>query len=431
MLTRRRFLGTAAAATSLLGLPAALQAAASRRAGPALLPTPSGTPQRVAQDEAYWQAVQQLFTVDRSLIHLNNGGVCPAPRPVQEAERAHQQAAHRHPFYAYQGQTRPQCEAVRQGLADCFGCDAGEIALTRNTSEGMEICQLGFDLQRGDEVLTTDQDYPRMLNTWTQRAAREGIVVRQVPLPVPLVDPGAFVAALEAALTPRTRLLMCCHMVDLTGQMLPVEAITAMAHRHGIPVLVDGAQTFGHVPCTAPALGCDFFATSLHKWMMGPQGTGMLFVRKDRIADLWPLMPAGAGQKNDIRKFEDVGTRPPAAFLALGEALSFHRSIGVERKAARLRYLRDYWLDALLPYDRIRLHTHRPAACALATIGVEGVDPLALRDHLWERHRIRVRPIRHAAVEGIRVSPGLYTTLAELDRFVEVMESVLRDGLPT
>jgi selenocysteine lyase/cysteine desulfurase len=164
--------------------------------------------------------------------------------------------------------------------------------------------------------------------------------------------------------------------------------------------------------------------------MMGPQGTGLLFVRKDRIANLWPLMPADLEAKDDIRKFEDVGTQPPAPFLALGEALTFHRSIGMERKAARLRYLRDYWLDPLLTHDRVRLHTYRPAACALATIQVDGLDPLDLRNYLWDQHRIRVRPIRHPAVEGIRVSPSLYTTLPELDRFVAVMETIIRNGLP-
>jgi selenocysteine lyase/cysteine desulfurase len=220
-------------------------------------------------------------------------------------------------------------------------------------------------------------------------------------------------------------------MIDLTGQILPIADITSMAHRHGIPVLVDGAQTFGHVPCTAADLGCDFFATSLHKWMMGPQGTGMLFVRKNRIADLWSLMPAEADQKDNIRKFEDVGTQPPAPFLALGEALSFHRSIGVARKAARLRYLRDYWLSPLLEHDRVRLQTHCPTACALATIHLDGIDPLDLRNYLWNQHRIRVRPIRHKAVEGIRVSPSLYTTPAELNRFVAVMETIIRDGLPS
>lgn len=385
----------------------------------------------LAQDEAFWQTVQQAFSVDRSLIHLNNGGVNPAPLMVQHAEQAHQQASHRTPFYAYEGTIRPQREVVRQGLADTFGCHADEIALTRNTSEGMAICQLGFNLKRGDEVLTTEQDYPRMLNIWAQRAAREGIVIRKVPIPVPLTNDGELVDALEAAITPRTRLLMCCHLIDLTGQILPVPAISAMAHRHGVPVLVDGAQTFGQFSFTQTDLGCDFFATSLHKWLMGPQGTGMLFVRRDHLHDLWPLMPCDAEEIDDIRKFEDVGTQPSAGLLALGEALAFHHSLGVERKAARLRYLRDYWLDALLPHDRIRLLTHRPTACALATIHVDDMDPVALRNFLWDQHRIRVRPIKQAPVEGIRVSPGVYTTRAELDRFVEVMTEVLHHGLPS
>lgn len=431
LLSRRRFLGTAAAATALLAAPPALTAAPVRPRLYERLASFAAPPAVLAQDEAYWRAVQQAFNVDRSLLHLNNGGVCPAPVPVQEAACRHQEAAYRQPFYAYRAQVRPQREAIRQRLAGLLGCDAEEVALTRNTSEGMAICQLGFPLAPGDEVLTTEQDYPRMLHTWAQRARRDGLVVKKVPLPVPLVDPGAFVAQLEAAMTPRTKLLMCCHMIDLTGQILPVAAISRMAQRHGVPVLVDGAQTFGQVPFTIGELGCDFFATSLHKWLMGPHGTGLLYVKKDHLADLWPLMPASPARHDDIRKFEDIGTAPLGQTLALGEALTFHETLGGATKAARLAYLRDYWLDALLPHDRLRLQTNPAPAGALATLDVAGIDPVALRDYLWNRHRIRVRPIRHDAVTGIRISPSLYTTLPELDRFVAVMRGVIQQGLPT
>ena len=430
MLTRRRFLGATAAASLGFGMAPVLTARASHAGLLGRLAMP-GTPEVLAGDEAYWQTVQQAFSVDRSLIHLNNGGVGPSPTLVQAAEQAYREASNRMPFYAYRAQVRPQIEAVRQGLADQFGCDAEEIALTRNTSEGMAICQLGLDLRSGDEVLTTDQDYPRMMANWHQRAEREGIGVKTVPLPVPLDDPGTFVAQMEAAMTARTRVVMVCHMIDLTGQILPVRALADMTHRHGVPLLVDGAQTFGHLDFTQADLACDFFATSLHKWLMGPQGTGMLYIHRDRIADVWPLMPAEEDDSADVRKFEDIGTAPPAPILALGEALAFHRSIGPARKAMRLRYLRDQALDPLLAYDRVRLQTHLPTAGALATIEVDGIDPVALRDHLWNRHRIRVRPIRHPSVEGIRVSPSVYTTLPEVDRFVTVMEGVIRHGLPS
>ena len=430
MVTRRQFLGALGPSATVLAA-ASFDPSAWARVVEGLLRA-EGTPAEIARDEAFWLPVQQAFTVDRSLVHLNNGGVCPAPMVVQRALADHQQYTYKVPFYVHRRTLRPQVEQVRARLAQTFGCDAEELALTRNTSEGMEICQLGIDLDPGDEVLTTEHDYPRMVNTWKQRARREGIVLKQFPLPVPVEDPAEVVALFEENITARTRLIMLCHMIDLTGQILPVREVVAMARRRGIPVLVDGAQTFGHLDFSLADLGCDYYATSLHKWLMGPHGTGMLYVRKERIKALWPLMPAAAEHEDDIRKFEDVGTLPLANFLALSEALTFHHGLGAARKEARLRYLRDYWVHRLLGHDRVRLRTSlKPScSCGLTTIEIDGIEPVALRDYLWAEHRIIVRPINHPAVRGIRVSPSLYTTLDELDRFVAVMEGVIKHGLP-
>ncbi|MEZ4700489.1 MAG: aminotransferase class V-fold PLP-dependent enzyme [Rhodothermales bacterium] len=421
-LSRRGFFGLLAPAA--LGL--------SRTGNAGIEPLMPAASDAAVDDEAYWGQIQQAFTVDRSIVHLNNGGVNPSPAVVQEAHLRHLSYAERMPFYVHRRMTMPQLEAVRAQLARAVGCDAEELALTRNTSEGMEICQLGIDLRAGDEVVTTDQDYPRMIATFRQRVARHGIVLKQFALPVPAEDPDEIVARFEACITPRTRLLMLCHMIDLTGQIMPVRAVTAMARRRGIPVLVDGAQTFGHLDFRMADLGCDFYATSLHKGLMGPHGTGFLFVRRERIPSVWPLMPAEDAGAGDIRKFEDVGTRSLAGFLAGAEALAFNQAIGAARKEARLRYLRDRWVYRLLAHDRVRLHTSLDPAfsCGLTTVSVDGIDPIALRDYLWNTHRVVVRPIRHPAVSGIRVSPGLYTTLDELDRFVEIMESIIKHDLP-
>ena len=413
MVSRRRFLRLGGGAAVLSATPLRIAA---------------GVPLHQTDD---WYGVQQAFSVDRSLIHLNNGGVCPAPTSVLNALQAHQAASNRRPFYAHQGETAPQIESVRQRLAGLLGCDAEELALTRNTSEGMEICQLGFPMGPGDEVITTDHDYPRMLQAWQQRSAREGIVIRSVPVEVPLTDPARLVQAIASRINDRTRLVMCCHMVDLTGQVLPVREIVDAAHAKGVPVLVDGAQTFAHLPFQVADLGADFYATSLHKWISGPEGTGLLYVRRDHIGRVWPLMPCASDAVENIRKFEDFGTCPPASVLALGQAINFHEGIGAAEKFDRLCFLRDYWLDQLSGHDRVRLLTQTDRAGALATIEIESLDPVELRDHLWNRHRIRVRPIKQSGVRGIRVSPGIYTTLPELDRFVTVMKSVLADGLPT
>ena len=394
---------------------------------------PTRTSDQVARDEEYWRAVQQAFSVDRSLIHLNNGGVCPTPQCVQQSRETHQNYAYKVPFYVHRRTLKPQLERVRKYLADTFGASQEEIAITRNTSEGMEICQLGIDLERGDEILTTEHDYPRMINTWKQRERREGIVLKQLPLPVPAESNEAIVDLFRQHITSRTRVIMICHMIDLTGQIMPVRDIITLAKKHNIEVIVDGAQAFGQLDFTNEELGCDYYATSLHKWLMGPPGTGFLFVRRNKINDIWPLMPAGLDLKNDIRKFEDVGTQSLSRFLALSDALTFHHTIGVVNKIARLRYLRNLWLDELIDYDRLHLHTSlKPEfAAGLATISIDGIDNTALRDYLWQTHRVIVRPINHPAVQGIRISPGLQTTPNELSQFVDIIRQVVKFGIPT
>ena len=337
------------------------------------------------------------------------------------------------PVYTMWRILEPQREGVRQRLAREYDCDPEEVALTRNASESLQICQLGFDLKPGDEVLTTTQDYPRMITTFKQRARREGIVLRQFSIPVPAEDPAEIVALFERNITPRTRLILICHMINLTGQILPVREVVQMARARGIPVIVDGAHALAHFDFTMAELDCDYYASSLHKWLFAPHGTGFLYVRRDKIADLWPMMAAPEKLDEDIRKYEEIGTHPAANYLAIAEALTFHQGIGPKRKEARLIYLRDYWAKPLLEYDNVRLNTSlKPGfACGIANVDIEDVDVLALVDWLWKEHRIIVTPINHDEFHGLRVSPSVYTTIEELDRFVEAMETVIRGGLPT
>lgn len=391
-----------------------------------------GSPAEVASDEDFWFEVQQAFTVDRSLINLNNGGVCPAPGIVQEAMKDHLDFTNEAPAYTMWRILEPQKEQVRKQLAGLFGCDPEELAITRNASEGLQICQFGFDLEPGDEVLTTTQDYPRMINTFKQRERREGIRLRQFDIPVPAEDDEEIVRLFEENITPDTRLILMCHMVNITGQILPVKKVVRMARSRGIPVIVDGAHTFAHFDFDHSDLDCDYYATSLHKWLLAPIGTGMMYVKKDKIPGLWPLMAASEQQKDDIRKFEEIGTHPAANFIAISEAAAFHEGIGPARKGARLKYLTDYWVDPLIENDRVRLHTSRDPryACGIANVEIDGIDSGRLGSYLWQEHRILTTPIRHDQFEGIRVTPNVYTTLGELDRFVAVMKHVINKGLP-
>ena len=390
-------------------------------------------PEVVARDEAYWREVQTAFTVDRSLVNLNNGGVSPSPAFVQEAMGRHLAYSNTAPAYTMWAVLEPQREGVRQRLARAFGCDPEEIALTRNASEGLQILQLGLDLRRGDEVLTTTHDYPRMRTTFAQRVRREGITVREFDLPVPAEDEAAVVALFERHVSPKTRLVLLSHVVNLTGQILPVKPVVAAMRARGIPVIVDGAHAFAQFPFTREDLGCDFYATSLHKWLFAPHGTGMLYVRRDRIKDVWPLMAAPDTMDTDVRKFEEIGTHPAANYLAIAEALTFHEGVGPARKAARLRYLRDRWADRLKALPGAKLYTSQDPrfACGIATVGLDGVDPGRLQAHLWNRHRIFTTPIVAPNVSGLRITPSVYTTLEEVDRFADAVEHVARHGLPS
>ncbi|TAH39758.1 MAG: aminotransferase class V-fold PLP-dependent enzyme [Planctomycetota bacterium] len=440
MHSRRDFLGALGLPAWGCAAPALARLVDARLAGARhAVPRRAGAPGRVAQDEDFWAQVGRNFTVDRSIVNLNNGGVSPAPAFVQDAVKAHLDLSNKAPSHYMWHVLEPQREGVRQRLARAFGCDPEEVAVTRNASESLQTLQLGMDLRPGDEVLTTTQDYPRMITTFRQRERREGVVLKQFRIPTPCEDPQQVVQLYEQHITPRTRLLLMCHVINLTGQILPVREVVAMARGRGIPVLVDGAHALAHLDFRISDLECDNYCSSLHKWLFAPVGTGFLHVKKDKIGAIWPLMAAAESQAGDIRKFEEIGTHPAANFLAIAEALTFHEEIGPARKLARLLHLRDWWARRLLRHGRVRLHTSlKPGtASGIACVEIEGVEPAALSSWLWSAHKILVTPIVLGQPEsgtfefqGIRVSPSVYTTLQELDRFCSAMEHVVQHGLP-
>ena len=390
------------------------------------------TPEQVAMDEDYWSVIQNSFTVTRGIVNLNNGGVSPSPRIVTEALVRYIWQQEDATAYTMWQILEPQSETIRTGLAEMFGCDREEIAITRNASESLEILLMGMDFKPGDEILTTTQDYPRMLTTLRQRERREGLVLKMVKIPIPPKDLSEITAAFEKGITRRTKLILISHQVNITGQITPVKAVCEMARAKGIETIVDGAHSFAQFDFRQKDLACDYFGTSLHKWLFAPKGSGLLFVKRDKIAKLWPLMAAEEKQSTDIRKFEEVGTHSAAPRLAIGEAMLFHNSMGGKRKEARLRYLSRYWMNQLKGVPKVSFNTSFDPmqSCAIANVHIEGTDPTAIGNYLFSKHRVFTTPIIHDEFKGIRITPNVYTTLGELNRFCELMENIARKGIP-
>ena len=425
MQSRRNFLRTAGAigagALAFRANDIELVAQASRALG-------NRTPEDVAQDEDYWRDIQSAFMLDRTMINLNNGNSCPSPTVVHEAYKRYLDSSNQAPVY-HRGLLERNIEVARRRLAAEFGCDTEEMAITRNSSESLQIAQNGIDLEPGDEVVTTEQDYGRMLTTWDQRARRDKIKIVKINFPVPTNGELLF-ARLEGAITPRTKVLHFCHITNLTGQIFPVQNLARMARARGILTIVDGAHAAAHFPFKLRDLEMDYYGTSLHKLLLAPTGTGFLYVRRDRISKTWPLQAAPERRDDDIRKFEEIGTSPAATKAALNEALAFHQAIGTERKAARLRYLTLRWANKLKSNPRVQIHTGLDQVYGVACVGIKDIPAAKINDFMWNKYRIITTAIDRPEYNGIRVTPNIYTPLEEIDTFIVAMEDLLRNGVP-
>jgi selenocysteine lyase/cysteine desulfurase len=390
------------------------------------------SPSELADDEAYWTEIQRAFDTDRTIINLNNGGVSPTPTHVLEAMIRDLKFTNESPADHMWRLLEPRVESVRRDLARDFGCDPEEMAITRNASEANEIMIMGLDLKRGDEVVVTNQNYGRMINTWKQRERREGIVLKQVSFKVPPSSLSYIADQIKAAVTPRTKAIEFPHITNLTGQIMPVKEMMEYAKPRGIEVLIDGAHAFAHFPFTRDEIGADYYGTSLHKWLLAPIGTGFLYVRKEKQKSLWPLMAATPEQDDNIRKYEEIGTHPAANHNAISAALAFHRGIGAERKIARLRFLRDRWAKRLLaesPRVKVLTPLEGKTSAAIALFSVDGLDSANLGAWLMANYRIVNTPILHPEFNGIRITPNVYTTTDEIDTFADAVTTAIKKGI--
>jgi isopenicillin-N epimerase len=427
---RRDFLrtvgGTVSAATlaTMFGASAvsAVEAANQRTAGL--------DPQQVAQDEDFWYDIQEAFSVNRGVINLNNGSVGSCPRIVTDSIiRYHWQQESAPAFQ--RGVLSPQKAAVRRGLAELFGCESDEIALTRGTKEALGSVLLGLDLHRDDEVLISNQEYPEVIGFLERREAREGIRIKTVEIASPAESADEIVRAFEQAITAKTRLILVSHPTYLNGQLFPIKRLSDLAHQQGIEVAVDGAHSFGQIDFKHQDLDCDYYASSLHKWLGAPKATGMLYVRRDKISSLMPLSYESGVPADDMTKFE-LGGDDYGTFLSIGDALAFHDRIGPKRKEARLRYMTQYWVQRLQALPNIHFYTSlKPdMSCAIVTIHLDGIASRSIYEYLWDKHHIMTAGFNLKGINGLRMSPATYVTLKQLDYFCEVIESVAANGLP-
>ena len=425
MSTRRFFFRQAgAAAAGAITLPAFLPDAYGESLQRVV---PSGvTPAQLAQDEDFWSWVKADFTVSPNLLNLNNGGVSPQPKVVQDAHIRFYQYANEAPSYYMWRILDQGREALRGKLADLAGCSAEELAINRNSTEGLNTVIFGLNLKAGDEVVVTKQDYPNMLNAWKQREKRDGIKLVHLNLDLPQENDEYFVEQFVRAFTPRTKVVHITHLINWIGQLLPVRKIAEEAHKRGIEVIADGAHSFAHVDFKIPDLGCDYFATSLHKWLCAPFGSGLLYIKKDKIKNVWALLSNNEPDGPDIRKFESLGTRSFASEMAIGTAVDFHQAIGSARKFARLHYLKNYWAERVKDIPGVRLHTSlKPEyAGAVALFSIDGLKPSEVDGPLLNQHKIHTVGIEWENIKGVRVTPHIYTSPRDLDRLVKGIEDI-------
>lgn len=377
-------------------------------------------------DEDYWSVIQDAYTVNPNMINLNNGGVSPSPLVVQQAVARFNDLSNEGPSYFMWRILDQGREPLREKLAMLAGALPDEVAINRNSTEALNTVIYGLDLKNGDEVIGTKQDYPNMIQAWRQRVLREGIVYKQLNFDFPIEDDAQIVKVYEDAITPKTKIIHVTHMINWVGQIMPVRKISDMAHAKGIEVVCDGAHSFGLLDFKVPDLGCDYFGTSLHKFLSAPIGSGMLWIKKEKIAKIWPLLCNGEPHSSDIRKFETLGTRSFPIEQGIGEAINFHEAIGSKRKEERIRYLKNYWASKVKEIPKVKLHTSlkAPYSCAICGVSIDGMTPGVLDGALFNQYKIHTVGIVWENISCVRITPHVYTKIADLDKLVRAIEVI-------
>jgi selenocysteine lyase/cysteine desulfurase len=380
----------------------------------------------LAAEEDFWLTIRKGYRLNPDMINFENGYYNFLPEQTLEKLISHIRDVNYQASYYMRTVQFEKKAAMAAKLAALAAAPADEVVLTRNTTESLDTIIAGFDWKQGDEALMAEQDYPAMLSMFKQVAKRHGVVNKIVSVPNNPSSDEEIVNLYANAITPGTRLLMICHMINLTGQILPVRKICDMAHTKGVQVMVDGAHAFGHFKFAIPDLGCDYYGSSLHKWLSVPLGSGLLWVKKENISKIWPLIAPYDMNPDDIRRLNHIGTHPVYTDLTVEDAIDYYNMLGAERKEARLRYIQNYWTDKVRNMPHVILNTpeDKSRSCAIANVGVKSLKPGELGDVLWKKYKIYCAPIDGANVHGCRITPNVYTTTKELDIFVDALAAL-------
>lgn len=385
------------------------------------------SPESIATDETFWEGVRNGYRLKPDYINLENGYYCILPQETLEHYINHVREINYQGAYYMRTKSTDDKKVMAEKLAVLAGCSKEELVITRNTTESLDTVIAGTHWKAGDEAVMAEQDYGAMLDMFKLVAKRYNTINKLVSVPNHPQSDEEIVELYASAITSRTKLLMVSHIINITGQILPVKKICQMAHSRGVKVLVDGAHAFAHFKFQIPDLECDYYGASLHKWLSVPLGAGLLYVKKENIPDLWPLIgPSTTLSEGDLYRLNHTGTHPCATDLAIANAIDYYMKIGADRKEARLRYLQQYWTGRVMTNPNIVLNTPQTArrSCAIANVAVKGLEPAELGEKLFKEYGIYVAPVNRPGVKGCRVTPNIYTTPGELDILVKALTAL-------
>ncbi len=382
--------------------------------------------EQLAGDEIFWEGIRKGFKLKSDYINLENGYYCFLPQETLENFIQHIRDVNYQGSYYMRTVQWDNKKAMAAKLAVLAGCFAEELIITRNATESLDMIIGGMDWKTGDEAVMAEQDYGSMLEMFRQISKKYGVVNKIISVPNHPSSDEEIVNIYANAITPKTKLMMVSHMVNITGHILPVRKICDMAHSKGVQVMVDGAHAFAHFRFSIPDLHCDYYGTSLHKWLSVPLGAGFLYVKKENISKVWPLFAEGERKEDDISRLNHIGTHPVHTDLAIANAIDYYQKIGEDRKEARLRYLQHYWSDKVrsIPHVIVNTPADPERSCGIANVGIRGMKPADLADTLFKKYKIYTVAIDYAGVQGCRISPNIYTTPKELDQLVKALNEL-------